>query len=113
MVLIMALRARGRFARLLIAGFGLLLFVYAAINVAMVTGVAPVVGIPLPFVSYGGTSMMTLMVSLGLAMSAHVHSRAKPRAEVFHRQAPEPRGARALSTRAGARPSPRADRSGR
>lgn len=112
-VLIMALRARGRFARLLIAGFGLMLFVYAAINVAMVTGVAPVVGVPLPFVSYGGTSMLTLMVSLGLAMSAHVHSRTKPRAEVFHREAPDPRASRALSTRAAARPSPRADRNGR
>ena len=43
------------------------------INVAMVTGLVPVVGIPLPLVSYGGTSMMTLMIGLGLAMSAYVH----------------------------------------
>lgn len=88
MVLVMVLRAHGRFAKLLVAGFGLMLFFYAAINVAMVTGLAPVVGVPLPLVSYGGTSMMTLMVSLGLAMSAHVHSRARRRADGFVRPGP-------------------------
>ena len=50
-------------------------FIYVFINLAMVTGLVPVVGIPLPLVSYGGTSMMTLMVGLGLAMSGYVHGR--------------------------------------
>lgn len=75
LVLLLALRAKSPFARLSIAGFGLSVLVYSAINIAMVTGVAPVVGVPLPFVSYGGTSMLSLMVSLGLAMSGHVHGR--------------------------------------
>ena len=70
---IMALRCRNRFGRLLISGIGLTLFVYVFINVAMVMGVVPVVGVPLPLVSYGGTSMLTLMFGLGLAMSAYVH----------------------------------------
>lgn len=86
MVLVMALRARSTFARLLISGFGLMLFIYAAINVAMVSGLAPVVGVPLPLVSYGGTAMMTLMVSLGLAMSAHVDQRGAERPRAFERQ---------------------------
>ncbi len=55
--------------------FALMVLVYAVINIAMVTGVAPVVGVPLPLVSYGGTNMMSLMAAMGLAMSAHVHGR--------------------------------------
>lgn len=81
--IIMALRVGSKFGRLLVAGFALLLFVYAAINTAMVTGMAPVVGVPLPLVSYGGTSMLTLMVSLGLAMSANVHARERLRPDDF------------------------------
>ena len=71
----MALRCRNSFARLIIGGAAVTLFVYVFINVAMVTGLVPVVGIPLPLVSYGGTSMMTLMVGFGLAMSVYVHGR--------------------------------------
>ncbi len=71
----MALRCRNSFARLIIGGAAVTLFVYVFINIAMVTGLVPVVGIPLPLVSYGGTSMMTLMVGLGLAMSVYVHGR--------------------------------------
>jgi rod shape determining protein RodA len=66
----MALRAVTPFARLVIAGAWITIFLYVFINVAMVTGLVPVVGVPLPFVSYGGTSMMTLMAGLGLALSA-------------------------------------------
>ena len=68
----MALQVRSPFSRLLIAASGLALFIYVAVNVAMVTGLAPVVGVPLPLVSFGGTAMVTLMASLGLALSAHV-----------------------------------------
>jgi rod shape determining protein RodA len=68
------------FARLLVAGASLTLFLYAVVNAAMVTGLVPVVGVPMPFVSYGGTSMLSLMAALGLALSAaadrelHTHS---------------------------------------
>ena len=75
LVVAAALRAASPFARLLIAGFALQVMVYAGINIAMVTGLAPVVGVPLPFMSYGGTSLMALMVALGLAMSGSVHGR--------------------------------------
>lgn len=71
----MAWRCENLFARLLIAGTALTLFVYVFINVAMVTGLVPVVGIPLPLISYGGTSMMTLMIAIGLAMSGFVHGK--------------------------------------
>ncbi len=71
----MALRCENPFGQLLIAGTAMTIFVYVFINVAMVTGIVPVVGVPLPFVSYGGTSMMTLMAALGLALTADVHSR--------------------------------------
>jgi rod shape determining protein RodA len=64
------LTAGSVFARLLAAGAGLTIFLYAVVNAAMVTGLVPVVGVPMPFVSYGGTSMLSLMVALGLALSA-------------------------------------------
>ena len=70
---LMAWRCRHRFGRLVIAGSAMTFFVYVFINLAMVTGLAPVVGVPLPLISYGGTSMMTLMIGLGLAMSCDVH----------------------------------------
>ncbi|MBA2127369.1 rod shape-determining protein RodA [Hyphomicrobium methylovorum] len=76
----MAGRCENPFARLAIAGSAMTFFIYVFINLAMVTGLVPVVGIPLPLVSYGGTSMMTLMVGLGLAMSAYVHGRDRPAA---------------------------------
>lgn len=69
----MAMRCRNRFGRLLVSGMALVFFVYIFINMAMVMGLVPVVGVPLPLVSYGGTSLLTLMFGLGLAMSAFVH----------------------------------------
>ncbi|MGD9867353.1 MAG: rod shape-determining protein RodA [Hyphomicrobiales bacterium] len=69
----MALRCRSLFARLVIGGVALGLFVYIFINAAMVMGLVPVVGVPLPLVSYGGTSMLTVMFALGLALNAHIH----------------------------------------
>jgi rod shape determining protein RodA len=69
----MALRCRSTFARLVAVGMGLSLFAYVFINVAMVTGLVPVVGVPLPLVSYGGTSMLTMMVALGLVVNAHIN----------------------------------------
>lgn len=71
----MAFRTQHQFGRVIVAGAMTTVFVYVAINVAMVMGLMPIVGIPLPLVSYGGTSMITVMVLLGLAMSVHVHRR--------------------------------------
>lgn len=75
MMMMMARRCENRFARLAIAGSAMTFFIYVFINLAMITGLVPVVGIPLPLVSYGGTSMTTLMIGLGIAMSAYVHGR--------------------------------------
>jgi len=68
-----ALRARAHFGRLVAMGVCITLFLYVFINAAMVMGLVPVVGVPMPLVSYGGTSMMTIMFGFGLLMSVHVH----------------------------------------
>ena len=60
--------SKDRFARLLAAGMAATIFFYIAINLMMVTGMAPVVGIPLPFLSHGGSSMMTNMICIGTLM---------------------------------------------
>jgi len=67
--LIIALEAPTLFARLLAGALTLNIFVYAFVNMGMVSGILPVVGVPLPFVSYGGTAMVTLGVGLGMLMS--------------------------------------------
>jgi rod shape determining protein RodA len=68
-----ALRARNHFGRLLALGLTVNLFLYVFINIAMVTGLIPVVGVPLPLISYGGTVMLTLMTAFGLTISVYVH----------------------------------------
>ena len=68
-----ALRARNHFGRLLGIGLTTTLFLYVFINIAMVVGLIPVVGVPLPLISYGGTAMITVLVSLGLLMCIFVH----------------------------------------
>jgi len=68
-----AFRVRSQFARLLALGVTVNLFLYVFINIAMVTGLIPVVGVPLPMISYGGTVMLTIMIAYGLVISAHVH----------------------------------------
>ncbi|WP_413818479.1 rod shape-determining protein RodA [Sphingobium sp.] len=64
-----SLRTEDKFARLTAAGLTTTIFFYVAINLMMVMGLAPVVGIPLPFMSYGGSSMLTVMLCIGLIMS--------------------------------------------
>ena len=71
--LIIATRAQDTFSRLLAGGLTMTIFVYIFINIGMVTGVLPVVGIPLPLISYGGTSLVTLMVSFGIIMGIYTH----------------------------------------
>jgi rod shape determining protein RodA len=68
-----AFRSRSHFGRLLAAGLTINFFLYAFINSAMVMGLIPVVGVPLPLVSYGGTAMMTQMLGFGLIMSVWIH----------------------------------------
>lgn len=68
-----ALLNRDRFSNLLILGIALNFFLFFAVNMSMVMGLAPVVGVPLPLVSYGGSAMMVLLVAFGLVQSAHVH----------------------------------------
>ncbi len=71
-----AITNRDRFSSLLTLGIAMTFFLFFAVNMAMVTGLAPVVGVPLPLVSYGGSAMLVLLVAFGLVQSAHVH---KPR----------------------------------
>lgn len=70
---ISALNNRDRFASLLTLGIAMTFFLFFSVNMAMVTGLAPVVGVPLPLVSYGGSAMLVLLVAFGLVQSAHVH----------------------------------------
>lgn len=70
---VIALSCRSQFGRLVAVGLTTQFFLYVFVNVAMVMGVIPVVGIPLPLVSYGGSAMMTLMIGVGLLLSMSVH----------------------------------------
>jgi len=71
-----ALSNRDRFSSLLTLGVAVTFFLFFAVNMSMVMGLAPVVGVPLPLVSYGGSAMLVLMIAFGLVQSAHIH---KPR----------------------------------
>jgi rod shape determining protein RodA len=71
-----ALSNRDRFSSLLTLGIAVTFFLFFAVNMSMVMGLAPVVGVPLPLVSYGGSAMLVLMIAFGLVQSAHIH---KPR----------------------------------
>ena len=69
----MSIQAQDTFSRLLAGSLSLTFFIYLFVNVGMVTGILPVVGVPLPLVSYGGTSMVTLLIGFGILMSIHTH----------------------------------------
>jgi rod shape determining protein RodA len=71
--LFMALECQDTFARLVAGSISLTFFVYVFVNAGMVSGLLPVVGVPLPLVSFGGTSMVTLMAGFGILMSLHSH----------------------------------------
>ena len=68
-----ALATRDRFSSLVTLGVAITFFLFFAVNMSMVMGLAPVVGVPLPMVSYGGSAMLVLMVAFGLVQSAHIH----------------------------------------
>jgi rod shape determining protein RodA len=68
-----ASQARDSYGRLLAGGLTMVFFVYVFVNTGMVVGLLPVVGVPLPLVSYGGTSLVTIMAGFGILMSIHTH----------------------------------------
>lgn len=68
-------QAQETFTRLLAASLTLIFFVYIFVNMGMVSGLLPVVGVPLPLISYGGTSLVTLLAGFGMLMSIHTHRR--------------------------------------
>ena len=73
-----ALKARTQFGRLMAGSMAMMFFVYVFVNIGMVTGILPVVGVPLPFMSYGGTALTTLGIACGILMSI---SRYRPESE--------------------------------
>jgi cell division protein FtsW len=78
--LVIAQRAPGRFGQLLVVGLGGMIFIYGAANIAMVTGVIPVMGVPLPFVSYGGSALVTNLAAVGLILNVDRQGRRRRRA---------------------------------
>ncbi len=73
--LVIASQAQDTFSRLLAGSLTLTFFVYIFVNIGMVSGILPVVGVPLPLISYGGTSIVTLMMAFGILMSIQTHRR--------------------------------------
>src|SRR5690606_42010568 len=71
----MALECQDTFGRLVAGTLSFTFFVYVFVNAGMVSGILPVVGVPLPLVSYGGTSMVTLMAGFGILASIHGHKK--------------------------------------
>ncbi len=71
--LYIAIQAQDVYSRLLAGSLSFTFFIYAFVNIAMVSGLLPVVGVPLPLVSYGGTSALTLMAAFGILMAIHTH----------------------------------------
>lgn len=72
---VIASQARSTFSRLLAGSITMTFFIYAFVNIGMVSGILPVVGVPLPLVSYGGTSMVTILLGFGILMSIHTHKK--------------------------------------
>ena len=73
--LFIAVKAQDSYSRILSGGLVLTFFIYIFVNIGMVSGLLPVVGVPLPLVSYGGTSMVTLMAGFGILMAISTHRR--------------------------------------
>jgi rod shape determining protein RodA len=76
--ILIAIQAQDTYTRLLAGSITMTFFVYVIINTGMVTGILPVVGLPLPAISYGGTSIVTLMAGFGILMSIHTHRKLLP-----------------------------------
>jgi rod shape determining protein RodA len=76
--LYIATQAQDSFSRILTGALSLVFFVYLFVNTGMVTGMLPVVGVPLPLISYGGTSLVTILIGFGILMSIHTHRKLLP-----------------------------------
>ncbi len=76
--LYIATRGQDTYSRLLAGSLTLVFFVYVIVNTGMVTGLLPVVGVPLPLISYGGTSLVTILAGFGILMSIHTHRKLLP-----------------------------------
>jgi rod shape determining protein RodA len=76
--IVIAIQAQDTYTRLLAGSLSMTFFVYVIVNTGMVTGILPVVGLPLPAISYGGTSIVTLMASFGILMSIQTHRKLLP-----------------------------------
>ena len=72
-LMVAAMQNKDRFSALLIIGVAVNFFLYLAVNLSMVMGMAPVVGVPLPFLSYGGSATLVLLLAFGLVQSAIIH----------------------------------------
>jgi len=72
-IISIGMRSRNNFARIFCFGFAASFFLYVAVNMAMVLGLLPIVGAPLPIMSYGGSAMLSMMVGLGVVMSCKIH----------------------------------------
>ena len=70
-----AAHAQNTFSRLLAGSIALTFFTYVFVNMGMVSGILPVVGVPLPLISYGGTSLVTLLLGFGILMSIQTHKK--------------------------------------
>jgi rod shape determining protein RodA len=73
--LLIAINSQDLFSRLVASSISLTFFIYVFVNIGMTTGILPVVGVPLPLISKGGTSSVTLMIGLGILMSIRTHKR--------------------------------------
>ena len=76
--LYIASQAQDTFSRILAGALTLVFFVYLFVNAGMVSGLLPVVGVPLPLISYGGTSLVTILIGFGILMSIHTHRKLLP-----------------------------------
>ncbi len=76
--LYIATQAQDTYGRILAGSLSLIFFVYLFVNAGMVTGLLPVVGVPLPLISYGGTSLVTILAGFGMLMSIHTHKKLLP-----------------------------------
>ena len=70
-----SLRVETLFSKVVVFGIGFLLFLYLSLNIGMVCGLLPVVGVPLPLISYGGTSLLTVLIGIGIILSIDVHDK--------------------------------------
>ena len=74
---IIGVHSKNNFARLFCFGFAAAFFAYVAVNMSMVLGLLPIVGAPLPIMSYGGSSMLSIMIGLGIVMSCKIHAQSE------------------------------------